>query len=1332
MMAARGGVSKNQWGLLAVLAVLTFVASLWAFPARSAAEAVIGEPGSGAGQYFQPQGVAVDRDEDLLYVSDGENARVDVFDATTGEFVKAFGWGVLDGSNELQVCTIATTCQKGIKGSGAGQFTRPKGIAVDNDPLSPGFHSIYVYENFRVQKFTPAGEFVWMVGGEVNKTTSGDLCTAASGDVCGAGVTGNDEGHFNEATGGGVVAVGPGGVVYVGDQLEGVSPRPSRIQKFSPSGAHLGQLVLPVSGGAGRTNSVAVDSAGNIYVGTSGGNGAVRKYDPSGNELYALDHPSFNITAVAVDLTNDHVFIADNTTSPAEGEGSTYSIFEYDETGAQVRTFYGSLDRRALGLAPYSPNLEGDIFAVEDAPEGQPGRILAIPFPPPGPVVDPRDESTFADPVTNTKATLHAKVNPEGESTTYHFEYITDEDFVAAGETFGPGTLETPESAPVGSDFNLHYATEDLTGLFPETLYHYRLVATNASGENSGPTETFTTKDPLEFGDAWTADVTTDEATLVTEVNPLGIPATARFEYVELSQWDPEWTQATQVPASSEAPIDLGEGEEMKDVSVQIAGLQPGTAYRFRMVATNRCKPEPAPLCDFGGPEIDFTTFAPLEERKGCANDAFREAGLGTFLPDCRGYEMVSPVDKEGADVAPIFNVNGYLAGLDQAAVDGGSITYSSYKAFGDVESAPYTDQYLARRDGNAGWVSEAISPKREGPSLMMYLSAALDRQYKAFNPDLCSGWVVQDAKPTLAPGAIEGYPGLYRRDNCDPGTGGYEAITKLQPPETELNLPPLKFIPEMQGATPDGSVTIFVVNDNLIDGMPNQPAACENEPQSSTEHCVGRLYEARAGNLNYVCVLPDGTPVSGPCAAGTPSGSLIGRTSNVSNAISDDGSRIFWSASSQGPGPLYVRIDGSQPSAETVEISSTPAQFWTAASDGSTAIYSRGEELFEFDVDAETETEIAEGFKGFAGASEDATRVYFASTKVLTGEEENSAGGKAESGEPNLYLYEAGAGFRFVGTLVSSDLQSATQASSPIAASPVARLSRVTPDGQSIAFMSSARLTGYDNLDADTKETDMTVFLYDADANAGEGAILCPSCNPTGARPEGQQLTQKLMEDRRAAARIPTFQSQLYGARVLSDDGNRLYFNSFDPLVPIDINGEEDVYQWQAAGTGECTGQSPTFHQSAAGCIDLISTGESTEGSELTDISADGNDVFFKTRQSILSQDPGRMDIYDARVGGGFAPLPPEPPICVGEGCQDPEPTPQAPSPATGATAPGNPTWPVTSCRKGFRKVHRKGKVVCVKVKRCRKGTHKVKRKGKVRCVKNKNNRNGGRRAGR
>jgi hypothetical protein len=92
------------------------------------------------------------------------------------------------------------------------------------------------------------------------------------------------------------------------------------------------------------------------------------------------------------------------------------------------------------------------------------------------------------------------------------------------------------------------------------------------------------------------------------------------------------------------------------------------------------------------------------------------------------------------------------------------------------------------------------------------------------------------------------------------------------------------------------------------------------------------------------------------------------------------------------------------------------------------------------------------------------------------------------------------------------------------------------------------------------------------------------------------------------------------------------------------------------------------------------------------------GCDVFFTT-SVLLPQDPGQIDVYDARVGGGF-PQPVTLPICEGETCQGPSnPPPEFPTPASATfNGPGNVKPKPKRCPKGKRKVKRKGKVRCVK----------------------------------
>src|SRR4051812_45302762 len=88
-----------------------------------------------------------------------------------------------------------------------------------------------------------------------------------------------------------------------------------------------------------------------------------------------------------------------------------------------------------------------------------------------------------ANGVTADAARLHGTVNPKGLATTYYFEYGTTRRYGSRtpDASAGKGTRNQSVSAAVG-------------GLTPNTAYHYRLVASNASGVTSGGDRSFRTR----------------------------------------------------------------------------------------------------------------------------------------------------------------------------------------------------------------------------------------------------------------------------------------------------------------------------------------------------------------------------------------------------------------------------------------------------------------------------------------------------------------------------------------------------------------------------------------------------------------------------------------------------------------------------------------------------------------------------------------------------------------------------------------------------------------------------------------------------------------------
>ena len=142
--------------------------------------AIFGSAGSGDGQLNHPADVGVDDSTGDIYVADKGNHRI-VKLASSGSFLAAWGWGVSDGSATRQVCTSG--CQAGIAGFGAGQYTSPEYIEVDNSG-GPSDGDVYVADggDSVVQKLDPSGNLVgsWGNGGAIDFSADGAIGGIAS------------------------------------------------------------------------------------------------------------------------------------------------------------------------------------------------------------------------------------------------------------------------------------------------------------------------------------------------------------------------------------------------------------------------------------------------------------------------------------------------------------------------------------------------------------------------------------------------------------------------------------------------------------------------------------------------------------------------------------------------------------------------------------------------------------------------------------------------------------------------------------------------------------------------------------------------------------------------------------------------------------------------------------------------------------------------------------------------------------------------------------------------------------------------------------------------
>ena len=233
----------------------------------------VGAPGAGAGELDDPTDVATDSSGDV-YVADSGNQRIDEFSAG-GSFIRAYGWGVVDGASKFETCT--STCQAGIPGGGAGQLYAPEGVATDSSG------DVYVADlsNERIDEFSAAGKFIEAYGwGVVDGASKFETCTS----TCQAGIAGVGAGQLDLSYPEGL-ATDSSGDVYVADSANG------RIDEFSAAGAFIEAYGWGVgdgaskfetctstcrvglsTGGAGAFNfphGVATDSSGDVYVADS-------------------------------------------------------------------------------------------------------------------------------------------------------------------------------------------------------------------------------------------------------------------------------------------------------------------------------------------------------------------------------------------------------------------------------------------------------------------------------------------------------------------------------------------------------------------------------------------------------------------------------------------------------------------------------------------------------------------------------------------------------------------------------------------------------------------------------------------------------------------------------------------------------------------------------------------------------------------------------------------------------------------------------------------------------------------------------------------------------
>src|SRR4051794_3077233 len=167
--------------------------------------------------------------------------------------------------------------------------------------------------------------------------------------------------------------------------------------------------------------------------------------------------------------------------------------------------------------------------------------------------------------LSTTSVRLNGSVDPNREATSWYFEF---------GQTPTYGTKTATQSA--GSGANPRNVNSDVSGLSAATMFHYRLVAMNASGTTLGSDHTFITEGPPTVATGQTQNAVSSTATLTGTIDPNGRSTTWHFDY-----------GTTPAYGSKSPSRNVGSGQSSVAVSEALSNLTPGTTYHYRLVASN-------------------------------------------------------------------------------------------------------------------------------------------------------------------------------------------------------------------------------------------------------------------------------------------------------------------------------------------------------------------------------------------------------------------------------------------------------------------------------------------------------------------------------------------------------------------------------------------------------------------------------------------------------------------------------------------------------------------------------------------------------------------------
>jgi hypothetical protein len=853
--------------------------------------------------------------------------------------------------------------------------------------------------------------------------------------------------------------------------------------------------------------------------------------------------------------------------------------------------------------------------------------------------------------IGETSAVVKGQIEPAPFETKWRIEYSTSRSTLESGggivASEGVISQGEAEALQTGTGAEFVFPEANILGLLGSKLYFVRLVAEDEPEWPPGfgvkhPKVVVSNIGEFETHGPPVAEAFATPALRLETLRVLGYVVPHGFDTHYFFEYGPTEGYGSKTPLE-DAGSGGALGNEASIVGADLPGLQVGGTYHYRVVASSAAG---------GGTVVDgrdhvLTVPVPAVGSVApvCPNEAFR-VGASAGLPACRGYEQVTPVDKEGAEEP--FSYAQQVEGGVLVGESGGSAMLSQIVTKWGSGQSPY---FFSR--GGGGWSMTAGQAQPEA-GIYQYEPELVSQDLSklAFAAQWFTGPGAESPNVEFKVGSPGGlYHNLVsvpRGQVGEPGRSGWVA------------------------ASGDFSKLILRVEDHNL---------CGHATGTTSGH---DLYEFLEGHCAQVNVKSDGSPI-GKCGAtmaygrGHAEGPTTQSTS-ARGAVSADGSRVFFEAVPEcsAPSELYVRVDGGR----TVDIG---AYSFLAANAGSKVLLEahngEEEEVLLYDTNSGTSRLLLTLHESLSAAehlrltiSEDFSTIYLQSTERLTGE----APPISDSNHIDLYRYDIA-----TGTL---DFVVQVQAPKEFA---------VSLDGR-YAYWRGI-VAGLPSRSEHLEDA----ILYDGVQHVVECVSCASSLNPEPGLSVAPSYWggSGVLESRDGTPKLS----------VMSGDGSRVFFDTPSVLLSSDIDGEivpegggpgswwsssSDVYEWRRNGIEGCG--------RVQGCLSLVSSGRGGRLVQLLGADPSGDNVFFTTSDSLVPQDTDNaIDIYDARRGGG-EPSPSSGPVeCEGDACQSPVTAPIDTTPGSFAfSGPGNvlvPSKPkLGTCRKGMTR--RKGK--CVKTK--------------------------------